>query len=573
MKKGRFLLAVLVSLLLSSTFAQNAINIAWPYQLPPDGHFNTFASGAINLGIYIDLMEPPLSVYMWGDSQYEGIAAESFGFDDEGNYTVTLVSGKTWSDGTPITSADIVATFNTGYIVGWSVWDNLESVEAVDEMTAKFTLGEPSLATERLIMTENLRAASVYGDIAAKGAELIASGAARDSEEFTAVLDELTQFRPEMLVSGGPFKLMPEDVADARVRLIKNEGGVDSDKVAFDEAIVWNGETETVFPLLQDGQLWYATHGFAPAQEEAHINKGLDIIRNPYYSGPAVYFNHKIEPLNKVEFRQAVAHIIDREENGFVSLGESGVAVEYMAGVSDNLLVNYVSEEVLESLNTYDLDLEGAAALLESIGYTKGADGTWADAEGNALAFELIFPAEYADWSAAAENAAQALNDFGIQVTARGVQFQQHFQEIYDGNFQMAIANWGTGSPFPYQSYLEPFRRFNGQGELAGESAAGGGMGFDTNVTYSGGEVDLLALTIESSKGTDTEAIAAAVTELAKAYNELLPAVPLWERYGNNPINREFLSAPEVDDAVYLNAGADHFMPYMILTGRITPAN
>jgi peptide/nickel transport system substrate-binding protein len=572
MIKGRFLLAVLVSLLLTSTFAQNVINIAWPYQLPPDGHFNTFSSNTINLGIYIDLMEPPLSVYMWGDSAYEGITAESFGFDDDGNYTVTLISGKTWSDGTPITSADLVATFNTGYIVGWSVWDNLESVEAVDDLTAKFTLGESSLATERLIMTENLRAASVYGDFGSRGAELLASGAARDSEEFTALLDELTEFRPEMLVSGGPFKLMPEDVADARVRLIKNEGGVDSDRVAFDEAIVWNGETETVFPLLQDGQLWYATHGFAPAQEEAHINKGLDIIRNPYYSGPAVYFNHTIEPLNQVEFRQAVAHIIDREENGFVSLGESGVAVEYMAGVSDNLLVNYVGEDVLESLNTYDLDLEGAAALLESIGYTKGADGSWADAEGNALAFELIFPAEYADWSAAAENAAQALNDFGIQVTARGVQFQQHFQEVYDGNFELAIVNWGTGSPFPYQSYLEPFRRYNGQGELAGESA-GGGMGFDTNVTYSGGEIDVLALTIDSSKGTDTEAIAAAVTELAKAYNELLPAVPIWERYGNNPINREFLSAPEVDDNVYLNAGADHFMPYMILTGRISPAN
>lgn len=573
MIKRSFLFAVMVSLyLLTSAFAQNTINIAWPYQLPPDGHFNTYSSGAINLGIYQDLMEPPLSVYMWGDGKYEGIAAEAFGFDEDGNYTVTLIAGKTWSDGTPITSADIVATFNTGYLVGWSVWDNLESVEAVDDMTAKFTLGEPSLATERLIMTENLRAASVYGDFGSTGAELLASGAARDSEEFTAALDELTKFRPEMLVSGGPFKLMPEDVADARVKLVKNDGGVDADKVAFDEVTVWNGETETVFPLLQDGQLWYATHGFAPAQEEAHINKGLDIIRNPYYSGPAVYFNFKVEPLNKVEFRQAVAHIIDREQNGFVSLGESGVAVEYMAGVSDNLLVNYVSEEVLDSLDTYDLDLEAAAALLESIGYTKGADGTWADASGTALSFEMIFPAEFADWSAAAENAAQALNDFGIGVTARGVQFQQHFQEVYDGNFELAIVNWGTGSPFPYQSYLEPFRRFNGQGELAGESS-GSGMGFDTNVTYSGGEIDVLALTIDSSKGTDTEAIAAAVTELAKAYNELLPAVPIWERYGNNPINREFLNAPEVDDNVYLNAGADHFMPYMILTGRITPNN
>ncbi len=572
MKRG-FLFGFILSIfLLASAFAQSAINVAWPYQLPPDGHFNTYASGAINLGIYQDLMEPPLSVYMWAKGEYEGIAAKSFGFDADGNYTVTLVDGATWSDGSPVTSADIVATFNTGYIIGWSVWDNLENVEAVDALTAKFTLGEPSLATERLIMVENLRPASVYGDFGARAAELKASGAAKDSDEFKALLTEITEFRPEMLVSGGPFKMMPEDVSDARVRLVKNDGGINADKVAFDEAIVWNGETETVFPLLQDGQLWYATHGFSPAQEEAHVNKGLDIIRNPYYSGPAIYFNYNVEAFTKPEFRKAVAHVIDREENGFVSLGESGVAVEYMTGISDNLLKAYVSQDVIDSFDTYDYDLDSAASLLESIGYSKGSDGIWADASGNKLSFELIFPAEYADWSAAAENAAQALNDFGIQITARGVQFQQHVQDVYDGNFQMAIRNWGTGSPFPYQSYLEVYRRYNGQGELAGEGA-GGGMHFDNNVSYSGGDVNLLDLTIESSKGTDTDKIKAEVTELAKAFNEILPIVPIWERFGNNPINRKELNAPENGDPVYQNAGVDHFMPYMILTGKVTPAN
>lgn len=571
--KLRRILAVLVSfLVLTAAFAQSTINVAWPYSLPPDGHFNTYASGRISLGIYQDLFEPPLAVYMWATGEYEGMAAESFGFDADGNYSVTLVDGASWSDGTPVTSADLVAMFNTGYLVGWSVWDNLISVEAVDSRTAKFTLQEPSLATQRLILTENLRPASIYGEFGAQAAELIAAGAAKDSDEFKALLESLTSFRPDVLVSAGPFKYMPEDVADSRVKLSKNEGGIASDTVAFDEVIVWNGETETVFPLVQDGQLWYATHGFAPAQEEAHVNKGLDILRPPMYSGPAIYFNHSIEPLNNPIFRKAVAHIIDREENGFVSLGESGVAVEHMAGISDNLLKAYVSQEVIDSLETYDHNPEGAAALLESIGYSKGSDGIWADASGKKLAFELTFPAEFADWSAAAENAAQALNDFGIQITARGIQFQQHVQEVYDGNFQLAVRNWGAGSPFPYQSYLEVYRRYNGQAELAGEGA-GGGMKFDNNVTYSGGSVNLLNLTIESSKGTDSAKINAAVTELAKAFNEILPIVPLWERYGNNPINRNFLAAPEAADGVYINAGVDHFMPYLILTGKITPAN
>lgn len=568
MKTIRNTLLILSMLFTSASLAQT-INVAWPYQLPPDGHFNTYASGAINLGIYLDLMEPPLAVYMWAKGEYQGVAAESFGFDNDGNYIVKLVSGKSWSDGSPITSADLVATFNTGYLVGWSVWDNVKSVEAIDEHTAKFVLSAPSLASQRLILTTNLRAASVYGAIADKAAKLIASGAAKDSAEFKAVLEELTSFRPEKLVSGSAYAL--EDIADARVRLVKNPNGVGADKAAFEEVIAWNGETEVVFPLLQDGQLWYATHGFAPAQEEAHINKGLDILRPPMYSGPAIYFNHSVAPLNDVRFRQAVAHIVDREENGFVSLGESGVAVEYMAGISDNLLRSYVSQDVIDSLNTYDLDHDKAAELLTDMGYSKGADGIWADASGNKLAFELIFPAEYADWSAAAENAAQALNNFGIQITARGVQFQQQVQDVYDGNFQLAIRNWGTGSPFPYESYLEPYRRYNGQTGSAGETQ-GAGMKFDLNVTYSGGSINLLDMTIESSKGTDNQKINALVTELAKAYNELLPAVPLWERYGNNPINRKQLVAPEGSDGIYQNAGLDHFMPYMILSGIVKPA-
>ncbi|MEZ4631259.1 MAG: ABC transporter substrate-binding protein [Deinococcales bacterium] len=560
---------ILLALIVGLASAQT-VNVAWPYQLPPDGHFNTYGSARISLGFYQDFMEPPLAVYMWADGVYEGMAAESFGFDDRGNYTVTLKDGYTWSDGTPITSADLIATFYTGYIIGWSVWDNLDAVVAVDSHTAKFIMASPSVATERLIMTENLRPASVYGSFAMKAAALKAMGHKGGDADFDAALEELTNFRPETFVSGGPFVLLAENIGDARIKLVKNPGGVAADTVAFDEAIVWNGETETVFPLLQDGELWYATHGFSPAQEEAHINKGLDIIRNPYYSGPAIYFNNHIEVLANPVLHQAIAYAIDREENGFVSLGQSGVAVEYMAGFSDNLLKGYVSEDVLDSLNTYDYDPEKAAELMASMGYSKGDDGIWQDADGKDLAFELIFPAEFADWSAAAENAAQALNDFGIKITARGVQFQQQLQDVYNGDYELAIRNWGAGSPFPYQSYLVPYRQFNGQGELAGEG--GGGMGFNTMVSYSGGEMDVLEQTIASSEGTDRETQGAIVAELAKSFNELLPIVPLWERYGNNPINRAQLDAPEGNDPIYLNAGADHFMPYMILTGKVRPA-
>lgn len=565
----RFLGILFAAVLLSGAFAQT-MNVAWPYKVPPEGHFNSLAKSAINLGVYIDLMVPPLATYHWADGTYEGIAAESFGFASDGSYTVTLKKGHTWSDGTPINADDLLTTFNAKYLTGATVWNNLKDVVKVDDMTAKFIMKEPSVATERLILVENLRPTSVFGDFASRAAALRNDGKDKDSEEIKAVLGELTEFRPAEYVSGGPFVMDTSSITDANIKLLKNEGGVGSDTTAFADVTVWNGETETVFPIVVGGQLWYATHGFSPVQEEALVKAGLDIIRNPYYSGPALYFNQTNPLFANPVFRQAVAYAIDRDENGFVSLGESGVAVEYMTGVSDNLIGAYLDQDTLDSMNTYDFNLDKAAELMTSLGYAKGSDGIWANSDGK-LSFEMIFPAEYADWSAAAENAAQALNAFGIEIKAKGVQFQQQRQDVYDGAFEIAIRNWGTSSPFPYRSYLQPYDRYNGQGELAGEGK-GGGMHYDPNITYSGGALNVLDLANEAGKGADTAKIKSLVKQLAVSFNETLPIVPLWERFGNNPLNRKMVDAPPASDPIFLNSGTDHFMPYMIITGKVKPA-
>jgi peptide/nickel transport system substrate-binding protein len=571
-----FLFLLLLTLSFATVSAQDegaTINIAWPYQLPPDGHFNSYASGVINLGgnTYQDLMEPPFAVYMWSEGVYEPLLAESFGFDEDNNYVVTLKDGVTWSDGSALTSQDIVTTFYTAYLIGASVWNYVDSIEVVDDLTARFIMGSPSPLAEYRILTYQIRPTSVYGTFAERAQPLVEAGAASGDADFDALLGELTEFRPEQYVSAGPYVLLPENVSDANVVLVKNEGGLNADVVLFDRAVVWNGETEAVTPLVSNGELWYATHGFPPATEAAFVEEGIDIIRGASYSGPALYVNHSVEPLNRPEVRQALAYAIDREQNGFVSLGESGIANECMCGFSDNLTELWLSEETLDNLNAYDYDPDTGAEILEGIGFTRGDDGVWVDDQGNRMAFELIFPAEFLDWAAAAENVTQQLNDFGFEITARGVQFQQQQQDVYDSNFQLAIRNWGIGSPFPGQSYLEPYNRYNGQGELAGEGV-GGGMRFDVNVSYSGGDINVYDVAVQSGEGLDVEAQKVLVEQLAASYNELLPAIPLWERYGNNPLNREFVDAPAGDDPIYNNAGADHFMPYLIMTGGIGPA-
>jgi peptide/nickel transport system substrate-binding protein len=571
MSKRFFVILMLVLTVVLMAFApvqaqDNVLNVAWPYSVPPTGHFNTFASNGMLLGQYQDLHEPPLAVLLWATGEYEGMVAEEFGWDADYNYVVKIVEGKTWSDGTAMTADDLLATFNIFRLRGDAVWANMTGMEKVDDYTVKFVMSAPSSLAERIILTTNLRPASVYSDIANRAAEL------EPGDEWDALLAELTEFRPESPVSGGPYTIVPDSINEANLMMDLNAGGFAGDIQKFGSVRLWNGETPDVTPLVASEELWYITHGIPPTTEEAFAAQGIDIIRSGINSGPGIYVNYAVYPLNRVEVRQAMAYAVDREQNGFVSLGESGVAVEYMTGMSDGIAEAWLSDETLDSLNYYEYDPAMAEELLTSIGFSRNDDGIWVDDNGDTLSFELTFPQEFADWSAAAENATAQLNDFGFDITARGVQFQQHPQDVYDGNFEIAIRDWGIGDPIPARHYLVIYVRYNGQGVEAGET--GGGIGFDNNITYSGGEINVVDVANASAQGVDHDEQAALVTELAVSYNELLPAVPLWERYTNNSLNRKFISVPDSSDPIFANfgGGADNWMTYLILKGIAAPA-
>jgi peptide/nickel transport system substrate-binding protein len=239
-----------------------------------------------------------------------------------------------------------------------------------------------------------------------------------------------------------------------------------------------------------------------------------------------------------------------------------------MSGFSDNLAPNWLSDETQAALNPYDFDRDKAAEILEGLGFSRGDDGVWLDDTGARMEFELSAPAEFADWSAAAENTAQQLTDFGIPTTFRGVNFQQHPTDIYNGDFQLAIRNWGAGNPHPHYSYDVDFRTYNSAASGVGDGLPG--MSFDLNQNG----LDLNTLTDQAALGSDVEAQKAIINELALAYNELLPQIPLWERYGNNPVPSVRVAGwPEDDDSVYLNGPyADPFITVLLLNGTLHPA-
>jgi peptide/nickel transport system substrate-binding protein len=318
----------------------------------------------------------------------------------------------------------------------------------------------------------------------------------------------------------------------------------------------------------------YATHGFPPATEQAFIAAGIRVGRPPTFSGGALIFN--FDKLGNVfgdkKVRQAIAYAIDRTQNATVTYAASGKPPKYMAGIADAWLPDWMAQADIDKLNTYAYDPNKGAQMLTDLGWKKGSDNVWVTKDGTRCEFEILTPAEYADSSASAQNAAEQLTKFGIKTALRTITFTAVDPTIDKGDFQIAIRGWGTSNdPFPQFAYDSTIIRYT----VRSANGGGKGMAFPLKqTTDSVGDVDFQQLTLDVGAGTDVAKQKDATTKMVKAFNELLPIMPLYERFGNNPIleNVRVTNWPKDDDPIFANSAyADSYVIMKMLEGVLQP--
>ena len=238
-----------------------------------------------------------------------------------------------------------------------------------------------------------------------------------------------------------------------------------------------------------------------------------------------------------------------------------------MSGISDNFIEDWVDDP--DSLKQYTKDLGLAADLLGQAGWKKDGD-TWQTKDGKPAKYDLKYPTDFADWNPVASNAADQLNAQGFNLVKRGVVSTQLGPDFLAGKFDICVQGWGAAVPHPYFSYYQDFIGLNPQPPTKGS------MQFPVKQKLATGEdVDLAALTLKSAEGLDPEQNKPTLTQLAKAFNELLPIIPLWERYGNNPAldgEPRVKGFPADDDPILLNSPyADSFVTIGMCEGSLTP--
>ncbi|MFZ0215476.1 MAG: ABC transporter substrate-binding protein [Candidatus Dormiibacterota bacterium] len=559
----------------------------WPYLVPPEGTFNLVDPNAILVGgPYADLVVPPLGEYYWKTKQWMHLLGQSWSVDSSANtFTVKLVSGVKWEDGKPLTSQDLLTTLWVEWINGYALWNYIDRIEAPDQQTVTVHMSTPSTVVERYILKQNVVSDAQYGQFAKRAQALFASGAGLSSAEGKALAQALQTYRPSTMYGCGPFKLEPSNITNSQLTLVKNPGGLFANQVKFEKILLYNGETPTITPIVLQKKVDYATHGFPPATISQYLQEGIRIVRPPTYGGNGMIFNMgKHAELGDPRVRQAFAHAVDRAQNGKVALGQSGVAVKYMTGFSDLLVPQWMSQSDIGKLNTYPFDTAKASQLLQQAGWKKSG-GQWQKPDGTAAEYEILFPAEFADTSASATDAASQLTKFGIKVTPRSETFTQWPIDLAKGNFDLGALVWGsTTQPHPQFSYVVDLLTYNyapagGSVATVGHQASaanqgGKGMDFPLVQTTSQGQIDFNKLITDSAMGLDETAQKQNVTQIALAFNELQPVLQFHERYGNNPCLQGVRCSdwPPDSDPILQNAPyGDNFTIMLIYTGGLHP--
>lgn len=362
-----------------------------------------------------------------------------------------------------------------------------------------------------------------------------------------------------MVNSTGPYYIDPAKVSQASIEMPLNPNSFLADKVKFRTLTIYNGDVPDLTPLVLSGQMDYLTHVFPASSMLAFERAGYSFVQLPGVDGLAIYFNHTLKPLDDVRVRQAMAFVIDRDRIGLLALPGVSVGVYYATGLGDGVTKSWVD---VSKLNAYQVDLAKAEALLRDAGLSKKGN-QWYLSSGKPFELSLQCPSGWADASTAATEAAQQLSAFGIKTAFNGIESTQRTPNINSGKFELAMSFFGTGQPHPMYAYEGPL--------LASNTGSGGvGISFPMVQKTSRGTVDFTALIENSVKGWDVAAQRAIISDLAVAYNELLPVLPIYTKQSRNLTSNGLRTVWEGPENLYRNsAGDDNFVVYQLLHGMI----
>ncbi len=166
----------------------------------------------------------------------------------------------------------------------------------------------------------------------------------------------------------------------------------------------------------------------------------------PPIANVSMFINLTVAPLNDIAVREAIAYGVDRPRVS--AIGEYGYEPPSdQAAIVTPTFSAWLDTSLLSKYN-YSYNPAKAISVLEKDGYKKGSDGIFAK-NGKELSFTIINVGGNSDWVAAVQVIASELAQVGIKLSPDNLAFTDFSSDLYTGKYQLAYNN-EVGGPSPY---------------------------------------------------------------------------------------------------------------------------
>ena len=377
------------------------------------------ATGLIYEPLYqFDLANPAVS-YPW--------LATAYTWGDGGkSITFTIRPGVKWNDGTAMTPADVVFTYNL-----------MKNNQAINLGGLKISTVTSSGNTVTVTFP-----ASQYMNL-----QQIAGVAILPQAVWSKAGNPAT-YTDANPVGTGPYML--SSFTPEGYTLVKNPHywqPVSVSKVYFP---VYTSNTGALNALFSGQIDW--TGNYSPGQQKEFVTT------NPAYphfweaagGTNSLMPNLNKWPTNQLPVRQAISLALDRSL--IASEGEAGLESPVLNSTGLTLPTFQAWAAPVASLtNSATADAASAKKLLQQAGYKLGGNGFFAK-NGQTVSLTIVDPAAYTDYAQDDALAAQQLRAAGIDATFQGLSVNAWNADVADGDFQLTM-HWSNGGITPYNLY------------------------------------------------------------------------------------------------------------------------
>jgi peptide/nickel transport system substrate-binding protein len=346
--------------------------------------------------------------------------------------TFTIRKGVKFSNGNPLTAADVVFTFNLlkkyPTLDINSVWSVLSSVTQV--------------GSDQVLMTFKGAAVPYF--------YYIADQIGIVDPAIWSKVGNPVNYPDKNPVGTGAFTVSSKTCTAQNIKYVANphywQKGEPKIGTVNYPAFLTNDTANT---YLANGQAQWGSQ-FIPSIQKFYLDRNPDYhYWFPPIANVSIFLNLTNPLLKNLAVRQAIAYGIDRQKAS--TIGEYGYEPPAnQTGIVTPTFASWMdSSQAAAYGNDYAYNPAKAIAILKAAGFKMGANGIFVSPSGQPLSFNIVNNGGFSDWVAAVQTIQQSLKAIGIQITPENVANTTWSTYIYTGKFDLGYYA-ETGGPSPY---------------------------------------------------------------------------------------------------------------------------